>query len=87
MLSGMAEAAGEAGLVEALATSGDDDGGGPGEPGGRDGDAPESGAPARPSSRFLTITIVLATLVAAVGGFLLNPRRPLIRTTPTKPNS
>jgi hypothetical protein len=72
MLSGMAEAAGEAGLVEALAASGEDAGGGPAEPGGRDGDVPESEAPARPSSRFLTITIVLATLVAAVGGFLLN---------------
>jgi hypothetical protein len=72
MLSGMAEAAGEAGIVEALAASGDDDRGGPAEPGGRDGDVPESEAPARPSSRFLTITIVLATLVAAVGGFLLN---------------
>ena len=71
-LSGMAEAASEAGLVEALAASGGGDGDGPAEPGGRDGDVPESKAPARPSSRFLTITVVLATLVAAVGGFLLN---------------
>ncbi|MGD0808706.1 MAG: tetratricopeptide repeat protein [Acidimicrobiales bacterium] len=72
MLSGMAEAAGEAGLVEALAASGGDEGAGPGEPGESDGGVPERKAPARPSSRFLTITVVLATLVAAVGGFLLN---------------
>jgi hypothetical protein len=72
MLSGMAEAAGEAGLVEVLAASDDDAGDGPGEPGGRDGDVAEKKAPARPSSRFLTITVVLATLVAAFGGFLLN---------------
>jgi len=72
MLSGMAEAAGEAGIVEALTASGADAGGGPDEPGVRDGDVPEKKAPARPSSRFLTITVVLATLVAAVGGFLLN---------------
>ena len=72
MLSGLAEAAGEAGLVEALATSGDDAGDGHEEPGSRDGDVPEKKPPARPSSRFLTITVVLATLVAALGGFLLN---------------
>jgi hypothetical protein len=72
MLSGMAEAAGEAGLVEALAASSGDAGGGPAEPSGHDGGVPEKKAPARPSSRFLTITVVLATLVAAVGGFLLN---------------
>jgi hypothetical protein len=72
MLSGIAGAAGEAGLVEASAISGDNGGDGHDEPGGRSGDVPENKPPARPSSRFLTITVVLATLVAALGGFLLN---------------
>jgi hypothetical protein len=69
MLSDIAESVGEARLVEAIAASDADEGGGPG---GHDGDAPQEKSPARPSSRFLTITVVLATLVAAVGGFLLN---------------
>ena len=42
--------------------------GGTGE--GREG--PETKPPARPTARFLTITIVLATFIAALGGFLLN---------------
>ncbi len=34
--------------------------------------ATEKKAPAKPTARFLTITIVLATFIAALGGFLLN---------------
>ena len=72
MLSDIAETVGEARLVEAIAASDGDDGGGADEPGGHDGEVPQEGPRPRPSSRFLTITVVLATLVAAVGGFLLN---------------
>ena len=32
----------------------------------------ETKPPAKPTARFLTITIVLATFIAALGGFLLN---------------
>ncbi len=40
----------------------------------RSGEQPQSETkpPARPTARFLTITIVLATFIAALGGFLLN---------------
>jgi tetratricopeptide (TPR) repeat protein len=33
---------------------------------------PEAKPPAKPTARFLTITIVMATFIAALGGFLLN---------------
>jgi tetratricopeptide (TPR) repeat protein len=46
--------------------------GGEGTGGDQEGKEKDDKPPAKPGARFLTIVIVLATLVAALGGFLLN---------------
>ncbi|HTW10276.1 MAG TPA: tetratricopeptide repeat protein, partial [Acidimicrobiales bacterium] len=62
------------GQPEAPGAAGEEHGEAAGEGGEGEGKEAKEGKkpPARPSARILTITVVLATLVAALGGFLLN---------------